>query len=302
MSKKWLSTLAVFTIFSIIFLSPTAAHAAQQQLTISPTASNQSIEPGSVTTGSFQVVNQGDGSYTFHVYATPYFVSGEDYSPEFTPIRGRPNVTDWFRFSVTEAPIQPGQAVTVSYKLTVPKTTPAGGYYAVAFAETQLPKAKEGITLNERVGQIFYLRIAGDVKEQGKLLSWKANLLQESPLLAVARLENDGAVHYTSNIEINVRDIFGKPKYTLKTNKVILPQTIRKITAKWTKAPPIGLFKVNGTATVLGQTKVLPTQYVLIMSKTVRLVLLVIVAIFIVFMVRSLVSRHKRASRAAKGK
>src|SRR6185312_15683598 len=134
-----------------ILLSAVPAAAAPQVLTLTPTSLDRVIQPGTTYNGSFEVLNQGQGGYTFHVYAAPYSVKNEDYTPDFTtPLPGAPNVASWFKFSTANLHVEPGQSSTVNYSITMPANTPPGGYYAAAFAETKLPPKANSIVLNER--------------------------------------------------------------------------------------------------------------------------------------------------------
>jgi hypothetical protein len=301
--KRLYFMLAAATLIFITGNKGIAAAAPKQVLTMTPTSANQVIDPGAVKTGNFQIVNQGETTYNFKVYAAPYSVTGEEYDPNFTPLPGKPDVASWLQFSIAEAAIKPGQAITVNYKITVPRDALPGGYYAVAFAQTKQPKLEAGITLIQRVGHVFYLQVAGPASQKGSLVSWQSPFLQKSPLIAVVRLKNEGSLHYSSDINISVKDIFGHPKYTLKAQKVILPQTIRKITATWEKAPSIGLFKVDGSVTVLGKSQPLPTKYVLVLSQTARLALLAgVVGLVLLLILRRVLRAAKRRRKAKKSK
>lgn len=272
--------MAVLTISA---LAPGAAHALQQDITITPTSVSPVINPGSAYHGSFQVVNQGKIPYKFIDYATPYNVKGEDYTPEFTVLPTAPNVVSWFNFSAPNANVNSGQSRNINYTITVPENTQAGGYYAAAFAETQYPKSSNGITLNERVGELFYIQVAGPVVKKGELLTWQSNFLQKAPLTSFIRLQDDGSIHYPADIQMQIKDIFGNTKYTLNSQKELLPQTIRKISLPWAKTPAFGLFKVSGNVSFLNHHETLSTKWVLVMSNTVRLIVAVIVVLFILF-------------------
>lgn len=264
-------------------------------LTITPSTQKPTVEPGQTIRSSFQIINQGQQTYPVKVYSAPYSVQGEEYTPDFTALPGRPNVTDWLQFGTTASTIKPGETFTVPYTLSVPAGTQPGGYYLVAFVQTEPSKNGQGVLINERVGEIFYIKVAGEVKQAGKLASWSAPFLQKKPLAADLRLENDGGVHYVSNVRLDVRDVFGNSKYTLSTQKVILPQTIRKIALNWDKAPPFGLFKVTGSATVLDKTQTLQTKYVLVVSPVVRIVLVALLGVLIAFWLgRSLARRRSK--------
>jgi hypothetical protein len=270
-------------------------------LTITPAVQKPTVDPGSSESGNFQIINQGQQGYPVQVYSAPYSVQGEDYTPDFTPLPGRPKVASWLKFTTDAADVQPGHTLNVHYTLTVPAGTQPGGYYAAAFAETQADKSKQGVIINERVGEIFYITVAGPVHQSGKLLGWSSSFLQKPPLTAELRLENDGGLHYASTVNVSVSDIFGHTKYSLLTQKVILPQTIRSIPVSWSTAPALGLFKINGNATVLGKPQTLPTRYVLIASQNVRVAFAVIIALLLAFgLGRLMLHRRLKREKAAK--
>jgi hypothetical protein len=290
---RWCLALPVALMLALTLGSTRALAASPaQSITISPTSIDQSVQPGSLNTGSFEIINSGSTNYTFRVYATPYGVSGENYNPEFTPIPGAPNITSWFHFSTTTAQVGVRQVVTVNYTIHVPSGTLAKGYYAVAFAQTQ-PKTdtKTGVVVTDRVGEIFYLRVAGNVTQGGKLLSWQTSFLQKPPITPMVRIEDSGAYNFPSIVTIHIKNVFGRTVYTVETTKQILPQTIRRIETPWAKSPSIGLFKVSGSAQFLNHTYQLPTKYVLVMSQTVRIIVVVIIVLIVI----ALIYRRSRA-------
>lgn len=290
-SRLWV--LAVFCLL-VIFGAHSAKASAASVITLTPTSSSPSVDPGTVTKGSLEVLNQGTTPFKFIVYAAPYRVSGEDYTPDFTVLPTAPNIVSWFNFSAPAGNLKPGQTQTINYTISVPQNTLGGGYYAAVFAETQFPKSSHGITLNERVGELFYVQVSGDVVKKGKLLSWGASFFQKPPLTPVLRLENDGNTHYAANISLSVKDILGHTKYQLTTRKEVLPQTIRRIKAPWTKSPAIGLFKVSGNVKFYGQDHRLGTKWVLVMSSTVRLIILALLAAAILLIIVAYLFRRRR--------
>ncbi|HSX05745.1 MAG TPA: hypothetical protein VLF69_04720 [Candidatus Saccharimonadales bacterium] len=293
-----LLTISVFATHLALAASPVPG---TKILTITPATTKPSIKPGASSSGKFQIINQGTGDYPVHIYAAPYTVHGEEYTPDFTPVPGKPNAASWLQFAVTQANILPNQTLDVPYTVTVPAGTAPGGYYAVAFAETKSSgSGHQGVIINERVGEIFYIQVAGKVHQAGKLLSWSSKFWQQPPLSASLRLENDGSLDYASNVTIVVRDIFGRAKYSLNTSKEVLPQTIRHVPISWSGAPPLGLFKVTGTITLPGNiTKGLPTKYVLVMSPLVRITGIAVVAILVAYGFGRRLSRMRRSKKTA---
>jgi hypothetical protein len=284
----------ILVFAAVLTLAGGSASAAPQVITMTPTSLDRIMQPGSTYTGSFQILNQGKSDYTFRVYAAPYSVKGEDYTPDFTPLPNAPDVVSWIKFSANTVHMNPGQTSTINYTVAMPQGTPPGGYYAAAFAETRLAPKANSVVLNERVGEIFYLQAAGPITRAGKVLTWQSSLLQKPPLTSALRLENTGGAHYPATIKVKVQDIFGHDKYTLKTVKEVLPHTIRRVTVPWQKTPSIGIFKVNGTVSFLGQNQTLPTRWVLVISQTIRLYLVIALAAIVLLVVgRRIVYRRR---------
>ncbi|MEJ0072550.1 MAG: hypothetical protein WDN27_00415 [Candidatus Saccharibacteria bacterium] len=290
--------LAVAAMFLGIIGTGSTAGAApgDKTLTVSPATTKPTIDPGASIHGTFQIINQGEQDFSVTIYSAPYSVQGEEYTPDFTALPGHANVADWLKFTTAGADSKPGQALTVGYTLSVPAGTQPGGYYAVAFAETKAPP-NQGVVINERVGEIFYITVSGPVKQAGKLTSWSVPFLQKQPLTSTVRLENDGGVHYASNVQIVVSDVFGRAKFTLNTQKEILPETIRRIPATWANAPPLGLFKVTGSATIVDAKEQLPTRYVLVMAPAVRIIFAGIILLILLFGLYRLLRRRRRAHK-----
>jgi len=301
--KFRLHFLAVIAVISLISILNPKVFAAPLDLTITPTTANIVINPGSINKGSLQVINQGSSAYDFQVYTNPYSVTGENYTPDFTVLPNKPNPSSWFQLSSSGSHANPGQTYNINYTITVPKSTQPGGYYAVIFAETKNPSSvANSVSLNERVGELFYMQVAGPVVQKGSLLTWQSSFFQKPPLIATLRLENSGGLHYMSTINYHISDILGQNKYSLYTQKIVLPDTIRRIQLPWNNTPSIGIFKVNGNVNFLGQTHNLPTTYVFVMSETIRLfTLLVLVVIIFIFLVRIVYRqiKHRRNVKKA---
>lgn len=274
---------------------PQSAKAAQS-ITITPTSLDKTINPGDTLSGTVQVLNQADSAFDYKVYAAPYSVTGEDYDPSFTSIPGAADVASWFRLKATKNHLEPYTVSDLKYSITVPKDTKPGGYYAVIFAETESKSEVSGVTTQKRVGTVVYIKVAGQITEAGEIASWQVNWLQEPPLTQTLRISNNGSVHFAATVSTTVQDLFGDPKlrYTQKRN--ILPEKTRRIPIVWEKTPQLGVFKVSGTVSFLGQTTRLPTKYVLVISQPIRRgCLIVLVLASLLYIIRNWRARRKRA-------
>lgn len=285
------------------WLTAGIVHAAPQAITITPTSASPTIAAGTAYKDSLQIINEGQTGYDFTVYGAPYHVNGEAYTPEFIALPNAPKVNTWFNFSQTTGFIKPGHTLTIAYTITVPSGTLPGGYYAAAFAQTVYPKSSGSIALSERVGELFYIEVPGAVVRKGSLLSWQSGFLQQQPLTAAVRLQNEGSIHYPTAINMTVKDVLGHTKYNLTVTKNLLPQTIRKVSFDWQQAPAVGLFRVGGSVNFLGQNHTLPSRWVLVLSPAARIVLGIVAGILVLMAIGQRANRHRiqRRHRAPRG-
>jgi hypothetical protein len=284
----------ILSFISVFIIINKPASALTQDLTVSPTAFYLDIKPGGQYSGSFNIINQGDKSYDFKTYVDPYSVTGEDYTPDFNVISTGPNASNWVTLSTNQSKIVPSQIIKISYTIHIPTNVLAGGYYAVAFAETNNPAATEGVTINERVGALFYIEVAGNVVNKGSVLTWQSKFLQKPPLTSEFRIQDSGSVHFVANFQYKISDIFGGAKYVVNGQKTLLPQTIRRFTFIWPKTPSIGLFKISGSISYLNHTYKLGTKYVLVLSNSARIYTLIIIIILIMALITYRVIKHKK--------
>ncbi len=285
--------LALFLML-VCGLGAVPVHAASGGLTISPTSIDKEIAPGSSYNDQILVINQGELDISYHVYATPYSVSGEEYKPYFSPIKGATDITKWFTFKNTGGVLKIGAQDTIPFTVSVPKGTNPGSYYATVFAETE-DKGISGVVTRKRVGTVLYIRVAGNAVERGNIDTWSVPWLQRSPFTATVKIANSGSVHFQSDVKVTVSDLFGGPKFTFTRQPKILPQKLRDIPVAWENGSTFGLFKVGGTVTYLGKTEPLPTKYVFIASTGMRILTVGLLFSFTAVMI--FVGRKRVASK-----
>ena len=148
-----LASLSLLTAAGTLFALPTFAEgedtAKTTWLQISPTAvsltleAGQDINPGDdacpneIDAGcAVEVTNSGTQPFTFRVYASPYVVTGEDYSLSFSEDASTSytQIYRWISFqdldgsyvSAIQRQINPGETVTIPWKVDVPEDLPGG--------------------------------------------------------------------------------------------------------------------------------------------------------------------------------
>lgn len=288
--------LGVFAFALMTFTGVQSAHAASGGLTISPTSADVKVSPGGSYKGEMLVINQGELNVNYKVYATPYSVSGEEYKPYFTPVKGATDITKWFTFGHAGGSLKIGNQDTIPYTIHVPKGTGAGSYYATIFAETE-DKGNSGVITRKRVGMVVYLRVTGEAVEKGSVAAWDVPWIQQAPFSATVKMANEGSVHYQAKVRVRVSDLFGGVKFTYERDPEIIPQKVRKIPVVWEKGATFGLFKVDGEVNYLGKTEKLPTRIVFIADTSMRLLTIGMLLAFITIVV---VLGRKRAVAPSK--
>ena len=286
---KNIALISVKAILTALFLTVSmgvagTAHAASGGLTISPTSVDIKVAPGGTYKGTMLVINQGELDIKYKVYAAPYNVSGEEYKPFFTPVKGAIDVTKWFTFGSTGNSIKIGNQDTIPFTVTIPKDVGAGSYYGTVFAETE-DKGSAGVITRKRVGMVAYIRVTGDALEKGSIAAWNVPWLQEAPFKAGLKMANEGSVYYRSKVNVRVSDVFGGVKLNYTRDPVVLPQKIRSIPIAWENGATFGLFKVEGEVNYLGKTEKLPTKFVFIANTPMRLLTLGMLAVFVAIVV-----------------
>ncbi len=250
-------------------LSAAAVHAVDtnvgERITLSPVEKHYKLSAGEVKTDFVKIINDGTEPYTFTVYARPYFVKTEDYTPDFTSEAPNADVYQWIQFEKSSYRLRPGKSVEVPYTIRVPNDTAPGGHYGVIFAETQPQGESEGnaVVRKKRVGAIVYATVKGTFKTEGSAETANIPFFQTRPPLSTSqRITNSGNSDFDAVSTINVYDAFGGKKYQETKTFTILPDTVRKLQMNWENAAWFGLYRAEVTTKYLNKTMT-ETGYVL---------------------------------------
>ena len=303
--RKWSTGVAIAllaTVATVSFTTPTYAETATSgsdvEITLSPTKVRLPMEPGASKQDVFKVINTGDKDFTFKVYASPYQVSNEKYDPTFSVETSRTQISRWISVPDEEFSLKPGDEVEVPYSIAVPKDVPAGGQYAVIFAETTNDGSDGGsIIAKKRVGLLVYGNISGDTREQGNIESNDLSSWQySSPLTTQWRVKNTGNTDFAIKTKMTVKSVWGKELYSSpETENTVLPDTVRAIDLQWQQAR-IGLYKVSTTASFLDNSQT-EESWVLVMSPILLVLIVVVISLIVAGAIYAI--RKKRHAKKA---
>lgn len=301
-SFRWWGTVAVIAAVLISSLSFTVHSAGaqaqdpQQSITMSPSAKKYQLNAGQVKSDTLTVLNDGQTAYDFTMYATPYWIKDSSYQPDFSSDNPRADAYAWISFEKSRYHAEPRETITIPYTITVPEDVAPGGHYAIVFAEVQPPEGTDAnLVIKKRVGTIVYASTTGDVQLAGKTTSLSVPWFQPAaPMAAHATVENTGNSNFTVTTKLTVSDIFGNVKADINNQYETLPGTTRNITMQWQHSPWFGLYKVQATSTVLGDTTT-ASSFVLVMPYWMILLLIGIVIAGVAYALK----RQKRQQKTS---
>lgn len=280
--------VGILVAVGLITSSHTVQAASGQHITLTPSSTTFSIDPGKAENGSLSVINEGDNGFKVSLSSAPYRVEGLNYDPQFTQLPGTVDAADWVTFTgATNQRVESKKLITIDYTVTVPKGTAPGGYYAVIFAETSPEEPGAGVVAHNRVGNILYITVKGEVTSSGS-----AKIVAIPPVITGTALKvgaivsNTGGVHFMTKVSTSIKNLFGNSVYTANTERYVLPSTQREITTDWSPGVPVGIFRIEQTATVPTGEQNLGTQWVFVIQPWVIIALSVIIISIIIIIIR----------------
>lgn len=256
LSRMFISLIAIMAI-GVTFLIPKSvlAEELKSEITMSPAQDTIELKAGQSFEGSFKIYNTGDTDFEFTVSASPYSVEGEDYQQDFETKTKQTYLADWIKFEKEEYFLKVKEHVVVNYTVNVPKEIPAGGQYAVLFAETE-GTSSSSIMSTKRVGMLLHARTDVNPILEGKVEAPKIPAIKFDSHLNIKQIiENTGNTDFDTTINIKAETIFGREVYnSTRPNTKVLPRSRRAIEVKWDSAPVLGLLKISLTTNFLDKT------------------------------------------------
>lgn len=275
------------------------------RLQISPVRLDLDLEPGTTSTGTFEVQNTGLKAYDFVLGVDPYSVTDENYSIDSETRTAYTDIVDWITFSQNEGHVEPNQNQEITVTVTVPDDVPAGGQYAMIYAEMVRDDEPEstGVAVNHRVALLVFSEVEGNTRREGQVLETKIpTILFNPPITATSLVENTGNVHTTATYTLQVFPLFGDEEvYTNEENPAtltILPETQRFNSISWDGAPQLGIFRVKQTVTIFDDTQTI--EKIVFLCPIWFLFLILLIIFFVIFwLVSRARSRRRPAARAS---
>lgn len=295
-NKKILQyVLMVFSILLIACLSFSFSNAVAlndksklKGLTLSPLRSEINITPGTSFDGVITVTNSSEKDMTVALSAEKFSVINQQYDYEFD---SKSDIAKWVSFGSNELILKPNESKKILYTIGVPLAAEPGGRYISLFASSDV-QSNGGVSLRERVGSLVYITVQGNVTKTGRLLSLASPMIITGDSDWSAVLQDTGTAHFYSIYSLKIQGLFGQ---SISTNDdaMILPGTIRLISAKLSAPKIPGIYKLIYTFGLGDSAAVVETRYILYMPVWAT-ALLVSITAFVIWLKRRPKKVHKK--------
>lgn len=250
----FLVSIAIVLVLGGVFISMIQA---QDEATddsasigISPLFFDLSAEPGQTTASQvLRVTNKSSKPMTRYIGAMDLVPASElGQSQLVSPEENEYgfSLAKWIKLDKTQIKFSPQDEQNITFSVQVPADAEPGGHYGAIVVSSQpnqeTIEAKNvgaGVVFGHRVAALVFVNAGGEVKEEGKILSFIPNrrIYDKPPVEFSVRFSNTGNVHLIPTGKLNIYKVGKEEKVgTLIVNEAggrTLPKTIRDYQTKW---------------------------------------------------------------------
>ena len=240
------SKLYSIILGTVLLLAPYVSLAQGVSLAITPTLFEMSAVPYQVWNSSIKVINNNKQPLTVYTDVVNFAPQGELGQGKFLPVleevTGGQTLAEWITVPDEPIVIPPESSQAVPISVRIPGDAAPGGHYAAILIGTKPPENDKPfrISTSQVISSLFFVRVAGDVIEDGKVRSFSVTdrFLDTPEATFVLRFENKGNVHLLPQGEIVITNMWGKERGIIPINNEtnfgnVLPESIRKFEFTW---------------------------------------------------------------------
>lgn len=215
------------------------------------------LEPGETVTRTIFVTNRNPYKINFKIETEDIQGNRDPINP--VTLLGATDGPHPFKNAllpaVTEFELDFGQKIAIPIQIKIPLNASPGGHYAaviISNAPSRSQKDVGGARVISRLGALFFVRVKGEVKEEGQLkeirLAGPQRLFHEKgPFTFELLFENTGTVHLVPYGQLRVTNLFGETVGELPVDAYFaLPSSLRYREVEWKSGFLLGRY----TATV----------------------------------------------------
>ncbi len=204
-------------------------------------------KPGETKTVNMIVTNRLGKEKAFQIQLED-FVGSRDLQKTVVLLdneRGPYSLKDYLRIASSTFVLNNAERVTIPVTIQIPTDAQPGGLYGSVVISTvtspaeQRPAGSAGISpIVTRIGSLFFIRVAGEVKQDLILkefsLKGDSRIVGSSPVDFQLLYENNGSIHENPSGSIRVRNMFGSEVATLEVEPwFVMPDSLRLREVSW---------------------------------------------------------------------
>lgn len=203
-------------------------------------------DPGQVWSSSVKVINNNPYAITVYADVVNFAPQGETgqgkFLPVFEDVTEGTTLAEWFDVSREPIELAPAASKSVPFTVRVPENANPGGHFAAILIGTRPPESEGSLQIgtSQIVTSLFFVRIAGEVIENGSIREFRATdrFVSQPRVNFAVRFENQGNVHIQPQGEIRITNMWGKERGVIPINHKthfgnVLPESIRKFEFTW---------------------------------------------------------------------
>jgi hypothetical protein len=244
--RRILSSAALAIL--LLFPAGTFAQAPSSGLSLSvtPTLFEMSANPTQEWSSTVKVINNNPYPLTIYADVSNFAPQGETGQGKFVPVdpaaADGSTLAEWITITREPLTIEPEQSAQLPFTVHVPQDAAPGGHFAAILIGTKPPEesGKIQVSTSQVVTSLFFVRIAGDVKEDGRVREFRVmkDLVTTPHADFQVRFENKGNVHLQPQGEIDITNMWGKERGVIPINHEthfgnVLPESIRNFEFSW---------------------------------------------------------------------
>jgi len=217
------------------------------------------LDPGEKTTGQLLITNRLGRTMDFKISIEDFKGSRD---PAETTIllgeeKGPYSLKDYLHPEITEFTLKHGQRMVLSVEISIPKDAEPGGLYGSVLISTSPPRAELEVEkemargqmqLISRLGCLYFIRVKGEVIEDGFLKELKMKeavkkFYEKGPISFELFFENNGNVHLNPYGGIEIYNLLGKKIDEIEVEPYFaMPDSLRLREVKWQKGLLFGRY------------------------------------------------------------
>lgn len=269
MFKRFCITLAIILSAGFLWIPPVSAlEPGDVVMSLNPSERDLELTPGQTVESSVGVSNIGRLPFDVKASVSPYYVSGDDYEPDFESQSSYTKLYNWITLEKEVYHLEPGESVKVNFTVKVPEGVAGGGQYAAIMLLSDSGIEEEAaVKVQGQLAAIIYGHVnGGEMVKSGELVSHSLPSFMFNDKFAVSQtVKNTGNVDFRVKQTMTVTDFFSNREvvnaesvsndgqmmgYNVST---VLPGTSRTGILTWSNAPKLGLFHVKQEIAFLDQ-------------------------------------------------